>query len=52
MVLYMSKTSRGQYFFRNGGTLPRAKRLLRESHDKFRLYVFMYFPWLIKVESK
>ena len=44
--------SRSQYFLRNGGTLPRAKKALRESHDKFRLYVFIDFPWFIKVESK
>ena len=47
----MSKTLWGQYFLRNGGTLPRAKRTLRESRDKFKLYVFMHFPWFIKVES-
>ena len=47
----MSKTSRGQYFLRNGGTLPRANGPLRESHDKFRLHVFMHFPWFIKAEA-
>ena len=46
----MSKASRGQYFLRNGGT--RAKKPLRESHDKFKLYVFMHFPWFIKVKPK
>ena len=30
----MPKTSRGHYFLRNGGTLPRSRRPLRESHDK------------------
>ena len=48
----MLKTSRGQYFLWNGRTLPRAKRRLRESHDKFKLYVFMHFPWFIKAEPK
>ena len=48
----MSKTSRGQYFLRNGGTLSHAKTPLREFHDKFKLYVFMHFPWFIKVEPK
>ena len=47
----MSKTSRGQYFLRNGATLPRAKMPLWESDNKFKLYVFMHFPWFIKVES-
>ena len=31
----MLKTSQGQYFLRNGGTLSRAKRPLRESHANF-----------------
>ena len=48
----MSKNSRGQYFLRNGRTLPRVKRPLRESHDKFKLYVFMHFLWFIKVEPE
>ena len=48
----MSKTSGDQYFLQNGGTLPRAKRPFRESHDKFKVYVFMHFPWFIKVEPK
>ena len=48
----MSKTSPGQYFLQNGGTLPRAKRPLRESHNKFKLYDFVHFPWSIKVERK
>ena len=48
----MSKTSRGQYFLRNGGKLLRAKAPLREFHDKFKIYVFMHFPWLIKVKPK
>ena len=48
----MLKTSRGHYFVRNGGTLPCAERPLRATHDKFRLYVFMHFPWFIKVEPK
>ena len=48
----MSKTSGGQYFLRNGETLPCAKRPPQESHDKFKLYVFMHFPWFIKVEPK
>ena len=48
----MSKNSRGQYFLGNGGTLPRAKRPLRESHDKFKLYVFRHFPCFIKVKPK
>ena len=48
----MSKTSRGQYFIRNGGTLLRAKRPLQKSEDKFKLHVFMYFPWFIKGEPK
>ena len=48
----MSRTSRSQYFPRNGGTLPRATRPLRESHDKFKLYVFMHVLWFIKVEPK
>ena len=42
----MSKTSRGQYFLRNGGKLLRAKAPLREFHDKFKIYVFMHFPKL------
>ena len=42
----------GSVFLRNGGILPRARRPLRESHDKFKLYVFMHFPWFIKVEAK
>ena len=46
----MSKTSRGQYFLQNGGTLTRAKRQFRESDDKFKLYVFMHFPLFSKVE--
>ena len=50
MFLEMSKTSRGQYFLRNCGTPPRAKR--QEFHDKFKPYVFMHFPWFIKVEPK
>ena len=45
----MSKTSLGQYFHRNGGTLPPAKRPLRESHDKFKLNVFMHFHGLLKL---
>ena len=48
----MSKTLWGQYFLRNGGTLQRTKRPLRESHDKYRLYVLIHFPWFIKVEPK
>ena len=48
----MSKNFTGSVFFRNGGTLPRAKRPLRESRDKFKLYAFMHFPWFIKVEPK
>ena len=48
----MSKTSQGQYFLLNGGTLSRAKTPLREFHDKFKLYVLMHFPWFIKVEPK
>ena len=46
----MSKTSRGQYFLRNGGTIPLSKSCLWESHGKFKLYVFMYFQWFIKVD--
>ena len=46
----MSKTSRGQYFLPNGGTLPRAKRALQESHDKFKLYVALcIFHGLLKL---
>ena len=45
----MSKTSWGQYFLRNGGALPPAKRPLRESHDKFKFYVFVHLPWFIKL---
>ena len=48
----MSKTSQGQYLLRNGGTLPRSKRRFRESHDNFKLYIFMHFPWFIKVEPE
>ena len=48
----MSKTSRVWYFLRRGGTLTRAKMPLRKSHDRFHLYVFMHFPWFIKVEPK
>ena len=49
----MSKTSWGQYFLRNCGTLPRGNLTpLWESHDKFKFYVFMHFPWFIKVEAK
>ena len=48
----MSKTSRVWYFLWKGGTLPRAKMPLRKSHDRFQLYVFMHFPWFIKVEPK
>ena len=48
----MLKTSRGQYFLRNGGTLSRAKTPLGEFHNTFKLYVFMHFPRFIKVESK
>ena len=48
----MSKTSRGQCFLWNAAALPRAKSPLRESHGKFKLYVFMHFPWFIKVEPK
>ena len=48
----MLKTSRGQSFLQNGGTLPRAKRSLWESHDKFKLYVLMLFPRFIKVEPE
>ena len=48
----MLKTSRGQYFLRNGGALLRAKGPLRESHDKFKLNVFMHLPWFIKGEPK
>ena len=46
----MSKTSRAQYFLWNGGTLPRSRRPPQESHGKFKLYVFMPFPWFVKVE--
>ena len=45
----MSKNSQGQYFIRNGGTLPRAKRPLRESHDKFKLYFLCIFHGLLKL---
>ena len=48
----MPKTSWSQYFLHYGGKLPHAKRPLRESDDKFKLYVFMHFPWFIKVEPK
>ena len=48
----MSKTSWSQYFLHNGGKLLHTKRPLRESDDKFKLYVFMHFPWFIKVEPK
>ena len=48
----MPKTSRGQHFLRNERTLPRAKRPLRESQGKIKLYGFMHFPWFIKVEPK
>ena len=48
----MSRTSRSQYFPRNGGTLPRSTRPLWESHDKFKLYVFRHLLWFIKVEPR
>ena len=44
--------SRGLFFPHNGGTLPRGKCLLQESDDKLKLYVFMHFPWFIKVKPK
>ena len=48
----MPKTSQGQYFLRNGGTLPHAKWPLQESDYKLKLYVFMHFLWFLKVQPK
>ena len=46
------KNFTGSVFSSEWRKLPRAKRTLWESHDNFKLYVFMYFPWVIKVEPK
>ena len=44
----MSKTLRGQYFLRNGGTQPPARRPLWESRDKFT-FCFCNFHSLLKL---
>ena len=47
----MSKTSRGQYFLRNGGTVPRAKRPLRESHENLSFMFLCIFHGLLKLSA-
>ena len=47
----MSKNLRGEYFLRNGKILPRASRLLRESHDKLSFMFLIIFHGLLKLNS-